>query len=204
MLILSFGEFDNEFGNDNEPMSNIRIKDYRYFFLGEYVDLGSNERIQEYDESYCGAYCLYMIYLIDMGFRIKRALDILVNQVKCPDGYKKCQCFGCKAKGKLEVNDNVNDNGNDNENDNDIDIDNGNGNGNCNQGTCLPSHEQSSFSDGKQETHNDDDDKYISIFSERTPSVARQRGTSLASQPNKEINLVHKMVVDVDVEGPLP
>ena len=39
-------------------------------FLEEYVDLGSNERIQ-YDESYCGAYCLYMIYLIDRGFRIK-------------------------------------------------------------------------------------------------------------------------------------
>ena len=116
-----------------------------------------------------------MIYLIDIGFRIKRALDILVNQVKCPDGYKKCQCLDCKAKGKLEVNDN----GNDNENDNDIDIDNGNGNGNCNQGTCLASHEQSSFSDGKQETHNDDDDKYTSTFSERTPSVARQRGEVL-------------------------
>ena len=27
-------------------------------FLEEYVDLGSNERIQQYDESYCGAYCL--------------------------------------------------------------------------------------------------------------------------------------------------
>ena len=27
-------------------------------FLKDYVDLGSNDRIQEYDESYCGAYCL--------------------------------------------------------------------------------------------------------------------------------------------------
>ena len=27
MLILRFGEFNNEFGNDNEPMSNIRIID---------------------------------------------------------------------------------------------------------------------------------------------------------------------------------
>ena len=33
-------------------------------FLEEYVDLGSNERIQQYDESYCGAYCLYIIYII--------------------------------------------------------------------------------------------------------------------------------------------
>ena len=49
-------------------------------FLEEYVDLGSNERIQQFDESYCGAFCLYIIYLIDRGFRIKSALNILVNQ----------------------------------------------------------------------------------------------------------------------------
>ena len=40
------------------------------FFLEEYIDLGSNERIQHYDESYCGAYCLYMICLINRGFRM--------------------------------------------------------------------------------------------------------------------------------------
>ena len=131
MLTLSFEEFNNEFGSNNEPMSNIRIKDIGkdirltpieiimrdekpdniidnnftiivslystngthwvlvirrgggkvyYFdsfgvetallFLEEYVDLGSNERIQEHDESYCGAYCLCMIYLIDRKFII--------------------------------------------------------------------------------------------------------------------------------------
>ena len=59
-------------------------------FLEEYVDLGSNERIQQYDESYCGAYCLYMIYLIDRGFRIKSALNILVNQCKYPGIYNEC------------------------------------------------------------------------------------------------------------------
>ena len=48
-------------------------------FLEEYVDLSSNERMQQYDESYCGAYCFYMIYLTDRGFRIKSALNILVN-----------------------------------------------------------------------------------------------------------------------------
>ena len=49
-------------------------------FLEEYVDLGSNERIQQYDESYCGVYCLYLICLIDRGFRIKIALNIqLIN-----------------------------------------------------------------------------------------------------------------------------
>ena len=43
------------------------------FFLEEYVDLGSNERIHQYNESYRGAYCFYMIYLIDRGFRMKTA-----------------------------------------------------------------------------------------------------------------------------------
>ena len=97
-------------------------------FLEEYVDLGSNERIQEYDESYCGAYCLYMIYLIDRRFTVEGALDMLVNQVKCPKMNDKRFCFSCNVKGKVEVNnnqgtcfsnDNVNDNGNDNGSDND-------------------------------------------------------------------------------------
>ena len=86
-------------------------------FLEDFVDLGSNERLQQYYESYCGAYCLYMIYLIDRGFRIKSALNIRVNQVKCPEIYDECFCLGCNV--------NVNDN----------------------QGTCLACHEQSSFAD---------------------------------------------------------
>ena len=53
-------------------------------FLEEFVDLGSSERIQQYDESHCGAYCLYMIYLIDRGFRVNNAKNILVNQCKYP------------------------------------------------------------------------------------------------------------------------
>ena len=116
-------------------------------FLEEFVDLGSNERIQQYDESYCGAYCLYMIYLIDRGFRIKSALNILVNQCKYPGLYNECSCLSCNvnqgtdsirgmptcfADDNVIVNDNVidlrssfanNDNVSDNVNDNDKDID---------------------------------------------------------------------------------
>ena len=108
-------------------------------FLEEYVDLGSNERIQQYDESYCGAYCLYMIYRIDRGFRIKSAFNILVNQCKYPGIYNGCFCLSCNvnqgtclADDNVNVNDNVidlrssfanNDNVNDNVNDNDKDID---------------------------------------------------------------------------------
>ena len=58
-----------------------------------------------------------MIYLIDGGFRIKSALNILVIQCKYPGIYNECFCLGC--------NDNVN----------------------VNHGTCLASHEQSSFAD---------------------------------------------------------
>ena len=83
-------------------------------FLEEYVDLGSNERIQQYDESYCGAYFLYMIYLFDRGFRIKTALNILVNQCKYPGIYNECFCLNCS---RGDVNDNVNVNVNDNDND---------------------------------------------------------------------------------------
>ena len=131
-------------------------------FLKEYVDLGSNQRIQQYDESYCGAYCLYMIYLIDRGFRVKTALNILVNQCKYPGIYNECFCLGCNvndhdnqgtcfADDKYNVNvsnndndndlrsiftnndnDNDNDNDNSNDNDNDNDIDNDNDNDNFN------------------------------------------------------------------------
>ena len=120
-------------------------------FLEEYVNLGSNERIQQYDESYCGAYCLYMIYLIDRGFRINNALNILVNQCKYPGMYNECFCLGC-SKDKVDDNandlrssfannvnqgtcftdDNVNDNDNDNDNDNVNDNDNDNVNDNDN------------------------------------------------------------------------
>ena len=40
-------------------------------FFEEYIDLGSNERIQQYDKSYCGAYCLYMIYLLIEDLELK-------------------------------------------------------------------------------------------------------------------------------------
>ena len=241
MLILSFEEFNKEYGTDNEPMGNIRIKDIGkdisltpveiimrdqkpdsikesnfniivslhstdgthwvlvirrgggkvyYFdsfivetpplFSEEYVDLGSNERIQEDDESYCGANCLYMIYLIDRRFIIEGALDILVIQVKCPKTYDKCFCFICKAKCKLEVE--VEGNGDVNVNDN----------GNDNQGTCFADgndnyicngNQETCFADDKQETHNM---MMIIIL------VYLVKGTkSLVPQPNKKINLVH-------------
>ena len=98
-------------------------------FLEEYVDLGSNERIKQYDESYCGAYCLYMIYLIDRGFRINNALNILLNQCKYPGIYNECFCLGCSKdlRSSFTTNENVNVNqgtcfADDNVNDNDNDL----------------------------------------------------------------------------------
>ena len=123
--------FDS-FGEENPPL-----------FLEECIDLGSKERIQQYDESYSGAYCLYIIYLIDIierGFRIKNALNILVNQCKYPGIYIECFCLGCNVKDLRSnfannvnnVNDKDNDNVNDNDNDNDNVKDNVNDNGNVN------------------------------------------------------------------------
>ena len=98
-------------------------------FLEEYVYLGSNERIQHHDESYCAAYCLYMIYLIDIGFELKSASNILATHVKCPGMYNEhCFCLGCKylafheqspfAVFKDNTNDNINVNYNVKVNDN--------------------------------------------------------------------------------------
>ena len=47
-------------------------------------------------------------------------MNILVNQVKCPEIYNECFCLGCN----VNVNDNADDNVNDKDNDNDIDNDN--------------------------------------------------------------------------------
>ena len=109
--------FFDSFGVETPPL-----------FLEESVDLGSNERIQQYDEIYCGAYCLYMIYLIDRGFRINNALNILVNQCKYQGIYNECFCLGCSKDLRISFanNDNVNDNFNDNDNVNDKVNDNDN------------------------------------------------------------------------------
>ena len=130
-------------------------------FLEEYVDLGSNDRIQQYDESYWGAYCLYMIYLIDRGFRTKSALNILVNQCKYPGIYNECFCLSCNvnqgtcfADDNVNVNDNVidNDNVNDNVNDNDKDIDSVKGNVNDKDNDL-----RSSFANNVEDNDNDKD-----------------------------------------------
>ena len=43
-----------------------------------------------------------MVYLIDKGFRVNNALNILVNQCKYPGIYNECFCLGCN----VNVNDN--------------------------------------------------------------------------------------------------
>ena len=58
-----------------------------------------------------------MIYLIDNGFRVNIALDLLVNQVQSHEGFKKCLCLGFKVKNDSNSNDNqgtcfADDNGN--------------------------------------------------------------------------------------------
>ena len=131
--------------------------------LDEYVDLWSNERKQQYDEFYCGAYCLYMIYLIDRGFRIKSALNILVNQCKYPGTNNECFCLGCNVNQGTDsvramptcfadVNDNDNVNDKDNVNDND------------NQGTCFAEdNDKDNDNDSVNDTVNDKDNDNVNF-----------------------------------------
>ena len=96
-------------------------------------------------------------YSSNRGFRIKRALNIFINQCKYPGKYNECFCLSCSVKennnqGTCFVDDNdiVNNNDNDNDNDkvNDKNNDKGNDNDNVNdndndkvkvndQGTCF-------------------------------------------------------------------
>ena len=69
-----------------------------------------------------------IVYLIDRGFRITNALNIIVNQCKYPGTYNECFCLGCSKdlRSSFANNDNVNNNVNDNDNDKDKDNDNDN------------------------------------------------------------------------------
>ena len=118
-------------------------------------------RDKQYDESYCGAYGLYMIYLIDRGFRIKSALNILVNQFKFPGIYNDCFCLSCNPN--VNDNDNVNVKDNDlqssfanNFNDNDNVIDNDNGNDSDND-IDIANDLRSSFANKDNVKDNDND-----------------------------------------------
>ena len=125
-----------------------------------------------------------MIYLIDRGFRIKSALNILVNQVKYPEIYNECICLGCNvnqgtcfADVKYNVNDNVidNDNVNDkayvndkdnvNVNDNVIDNDNDNANDSDND-IDIDNDLRSSFTNS-----DNDNDNFIYLFGEKHQKV---------------------------------
>ena len=160
-------------------------------FLKQYTDLGSNERLQKFDESFCGANCLFLIYLIDIGFRIKNALNILVNQCEYQGMSDGRLCLRCKGRFKVEVNDkdevngNVNDNqgtciaddnGNVNGNDNGKGNDNGNGNANdnVNANDNTIANDITIASDNVNDNGNvnvDDNDNVNDIDSEKLPRV---------------------------------
>ena len=176
-------------------------------FLEEYVDLGSNEKIPQYDESYCGAYCLYMIYLIDRGFRIKSALNILVNQCKYPGIYNECSCLSCSRGGDKDK-DNVNDNVNDlrssfanNDNNNVNDNDNVNDKDNVNDNDL-----RSSFASNDNDTDNDRDN-FIYLLDEKYQRSKSNRNSNSNSISNGETwtkshsptNNIHEAVSPISV-----
>ena len=134
-------------------------------FFEEYVDLNSNERIQQYDESYFGAYCLYMIYLIDRGFRFKSALNILVNQCKHPGIFNECFCLGGNVnQGTVSVRGMPTCFADDSDNDNVNDQDNVNDKDNDNQGTCFADdNDKYNDNDSVNDTVNEKDNDNVNV-----------------------------------------
>ena len=149
-----------------------------------------------------------MIYFIDRGFRIKSALNILVNQCKYPGIYNKCFCLNCSRGGdkdkdnvndndndKFNDNDNVNvsDNDNDNVNDKDnvIDNDNDNDNDNVNDNDNDNVNDNDDVNDNDNVNDNDYDninDKFIYLFDEK-----HQRG-----KPNNKECLSNNISVNIN------
>ena len=135
-----------------------------------------------------------MIYLIDIVFRIRSALNNQVNQVKYPGTYNECLCLGCKSKVDDMFEDNENDNDNvsgivnvnDNQGncfaDDNVNV-NANVNGNVsykvnvNQGTCFANDNvNDNYNENDNDNDNDNDkdsdndhynDKFINQFSEK-------------------------------------
>ena len=164
-------------------------------FLEEYIDLGSNERIQQYDESYCGAHCLYMIYVIDRGFRINNALNILVNQCKYPGIYNECFCLGCNLNDKYIVNDNDNVNDNDTVKDNVNDKDNDLRSSFTNNDDVNDNGLRCSFANNVNDNVNDNDndndnvnDNFIYLFDEKNIKGVNLTTKNICEQTPSVVN----------------
>ena len=151
-----------------------------------------------------------MIYLIDRGFRIKSALNILVNQCKYPGKYNECFCLNC-SRGDVNdnVNDNVkdlrssfanNDNVNDNVNDNDKDIDSVKDNVNDKDNDL-----RSSFANNDNVNDNvNDNDKDIDSVKDNVNDKDNDLRSSFANNVedkdnDKDINYVKDNVNDKDI-----
>ena len=106
-----------------------------------------------------------MIYLIDRGFRINNALNILVNQCKYPGIYNECFRLGCNVNDKYNLNDN--DKVYDNDKDNDRVKDNVNDKDND---------LRSSF------TNNDNDNDLRSSFANNVNDSVKDLRSSFANQ----------------------
>ena len=136
-----------------------------------------------------------MIYLIDRGFRINNALNVLVNQCKYPGIYNECFCLGC-SKDNDHVNDNVNNNNNDNVIDNDNDKDNVNDNDNFNDlRSSFANNDndndlRSSFANNVNDNDNDRDN-FIYLFGEK-----HQRG-----KPNNKECLSNNISINEDLQS---
>ena len=143
-----------------------------------------------------------MIYLIDRGFRIKNALNILVNQCKYPGIYNECFCLSCNVNQGTcfaDENDIVNDlrssfanNVIDNVNDNDLrssfaNNDNDKDNDNVNVNVIDKNIDNDNVKDNNNDNDNDNDnvndkDNYIYLFDEKHDDASVPRMDEVPSK----------------------
>ena len=146
-----------------------------------------------------------MIYLIDRGFRIKSALNILVNQCKYPAINNECFCLGCNVnQGTCFADDNDNVNVNLNDNDNINDNDNVNDSKNDNDSVYDNIKDNDNDKDSVNDNVNDKDN-YIYLFDEKhgEASVERVPEWTKSHQKGKPNNITPTSDISVNINEDL-
>ena len=140
-----------------------------------------------------------MIYLIDRGFRINNALNILVNQCKYPGLCNECFCLGCNDK--INDNDKVNDNDNDKVDDNDKINDNDK----VNDIDNVKFNDNDNDNDNDNVNANDNDNDNVNVYDNDNDETIYQRSSynqGGSYNPRSSPNLQSTFPDKVDISPP--
>ena len=85
VLVISRDRVEGVYILDNFAIETLPLS------LQMYIDLGFLERLQQNSEIGCGAFCLYMIYLVGSGFKNKHTLNgLLLWRSKASKALRNC------------------------------------------------------------------------------------------------------------------